>query len=90
MIAISNPTKPAYFFCVKLCDPNPSPLAVCVLHEYNFVDVQKLISQQVALQKSTSTSEKDKEKWKECLIEDLISSEDSDEDGSFLVRPLPR
>ena len=60
-----------------------------MLHEYNFVDVQKLTSRQVALHKSTSTSEKDKEKWKECLIEDLISSEDSDEDGSFLVRPLP-
>ena len=51
--------------------------------------LQKLASRQVALEKSTSTSENDKEKWKECLIEELISSEDSDEDGSFLVRPLP-
>ena len=51
--------------------------------------IQKLISRQVALQKSSATSEQDKEKWRECLIEELISSEDSDEDGSFLVRPLP-
>lgn len=36
-----------------------------------------------------STSDKDKEKWKECLIEELISSEDSEDDGSFLIRPLP-
>ena len=54
-----------------------------------FVCMQKLTSRQVALQKSTSTSEKDKEKWKECLIEELISSEDSEEDGTFIVRPLP-
>ena len=51
--------------------------------------IQKLISRQVALQKSSATSEQDKEKWRECLIEELISSEESDEDGSFLVRLLP-
>ena len=27
--------------------------------------------------------------WKGCLLEELISSEDSDEDGSYVVRSLP-
>ena len=43
----------------------------------------------MALEKLSTTSSKDKEKWKECLVEELISSEDSDDDGSFFVRPLP-
>ena len=37
---------------------------------HNFVCMHKLTSQQVGLQKSTSTSE-DNEKCKECLIEEL-------------------
>jgi len=50
--------------------------------------LQKLTSRKVALRKSTSTSEASKEKWKECLIEEQISSEDSDEDGTFFVHLL--
>ena len=52
---------------------------------YTYAVMQKLASRQVALEKSA----KDKERWRECLTEDLISSEDSKDDGSFLVRPLP-
>lgn len=44
---------------------------------------QKLASRQIALEKCTSTTDKDKKRWKECFVEDLISSEDSEEDGSF-------
>ncbi|CAI8044857.1 hypothetical protein GBAR_LOCUS24847, partial [Geodia barretti] len=50
---------------------------------------RKLTARQVALEKSTSTSAKGKQRWRECLVEELISSEDSEEDGSFLIRPLP-
>ena len=42
----------------------------------------------VALQKSKSITDADK-KWKDCIVEELMHSEDSDEDGSFIVRPLP-
>lgn len=31
----------------------------------------------------------DKEKWGECLIPEIMSSEESDEEGSFAVKPLP-
>ena len=42
----------------------------------------------VALQKSKSITDADK-KWKDCIVEELMRSEDSDEDGSFIVRSLP-
>ena len=51
--------------------------------------MQKLTARKVALEKSTSTSHKDKQRWRECLVEELISSEESEEDGSFLVHLLP-
>ena len=40
----------------------------------------------VVLQKSKSITDADK-KWKDCIVEELMRSEDSDEDGSFIVRP---
>ena len=54
-----------------------------------FFSIQKLKSRKIAVQKSAAISDKDKALWKECLLEELVSSEDSDEDGSFFVRPLP-
>ena len=33
--------------------------------------------------------DKDKAKLAECLSIDLVSSEESDEDGSFIVHPIP-
>ena len=30
-----------------------------------------------------------KDKWGQCLVSDLISSEDSDENDSIVVKPLP-
>ena len=45
--------------------------------------------QKVALQKSKTITDADKKKWKDCIVGELMSSEDSNEDGSFIVRPLP-
>ena len=66
----------------------PSSCWSCIMH-MSCVAMQKLTARQVALEKSTSTSAKGKQRWRECLVEELISSEDSEEDGSFLIRPLP-
>lgn len=41
------------------------------------------------MEKSSAISEKDKTSWKECLVEQLISSEESDDDGSFVIHSLP-
>ena len=38
---------------------------------------------------SDATLESEKAKIEECLCVDLLSSEDSDEDGSFIIHPLP-
>lgn len=43
----------------------------------------------MALQKTGAISHNDKPKLLEALVPDLMSSEDSDDDGSFTVRPLP-
>ncbi len=51
--------------------------------------MQKLKQRKVALQRTTAILEKDKSKWKECLVPEVMSSEDSEDDGSFTVRPLP-
>ena len=54
-----------------------------------FFSMQKLKSRRIAVQKSAAISDKDKALWKECLLEELVSSEDSDEDGSLFTHPLP-
>ena len=51
--------------------------------------IQKLKFRKIALQKSSAISEKDKTPWRECLVEELVSSEESDEDGAFVIHPLP-
>ena len=38
---------------------------------------------------SDATLESEKAKIEECLCVDLLSSKDSDEDGSFIIHPLP-
>ena len=40
------------------------------------------------LVKTRSIAESDKPKWKESLVMSLMSSEDSDDEGCFCVRPL--
>lgn len=52
-------------------------------------ELQKLNARKAALSKSTAIPDKDKKKLKECLTADLMSSEESEEDGSFIVHPLP-
>jgi len=51
--------------------------------------LQKLNARKAALSESTVIADKDKKKLKECLAADLMSSEESEEDGSFIVHPLP-
>lgn len=51
--------------------------------------IQKLNSRLVTLVKTKSIAEDEKPKWKESLTLSLMSSEDSDDEGSFSVRPLP-
>lgn len=51
--------------------------------------LQKLDSRRAMLLKTSSIPEDQKKKWAECLIPELMSSEESEEDGSFSVRPLP-
>lgn len=46
-------------------------------------------SRRAALQKSTVLTEFEKPELMKALVPELISSEDSDNDGSFTVRPLP-
>ena len=51
--------------------------------------MQKLNARKAALRKTTAIPEKDKAMWMECLVPEVMSSEDSEDDGSFTVRPLP-
>ena len=55
--------------------------------------MQKLKRHKTSLRQSSAVSEKDKAKWMDCIFLEIISSEDSgddsDEDGSFVVRPMP-
>lgn len=51
--------------------------------------LQKLNVRVAALAKSKAVTEQEKARWKEALLPSLVSSEDSDEEGSFTVRPLP-
>ena len=51
--------------------------------------MQKLNARKAALRKTTAIPEKDKAMWMECLVPEVISSEDSEDDGSFTVHPLP-
>ena len=51
--------------------------------------MQKLNSRTAALAKTTAIPEGEKGKFKESLLGTLMSSEDSDDSGSFDVRPLP-
>ncbi len=46
-------------------------------------------ARKAALQKTTAIPEKDKPNWTQCLVPEVMSSEDSEDDGSFTVRPLP-
>ena len=51
--------------------------------------MQKLNARKAALHKTTAIPEKDKAMWMECLVPEVMSSEDSEDDGSFTVRSLP-
>lgn len=56
---------------------------------YSLSLFQKLSARKATLIKTAAISEKDKETWLQCLVPELMSSEDSEDDGAFLVRPLP-
>lgn len=52
--------------------------------------LQKLNSRKVTLKKTGAIPSKEKPKFLEAIVPELMSSEDSeDDDGSFVVRPLP-
>ena len=46
--------------------------------------MQKLNARKAALRKTTAIPEKDKAMWMECLVPEVMSSEDSEDDGSFI------
>lgn len=51
--------------------------------------MQKLNSRSAALAKTRSLSDSDRSGLKVAVVPCLMSSEESDEDGSFTIRPLP-
>ena len=51
--------------------------------------LQKLTNRQMALKKTTSVIEEYKKKFEPCLVQEVISSEESSDEGEFIVRPLP-
>ena len=55
----------------------------------NISPMQKLNARKASLHRTTAVPEKDKPIWSECLLPEVMSSEDSEDDGSFTVRPLP-
>ena len=55
---------------------------------YFYVNIQKLSSRKVTLQKTGAVSARDKPKLLEAFVPELMSSEDSEDDGTFTIRPL--
>ena len=51
--------------------------------------MQKLKACKAALEKTRALPEHDKPLWKESLIVELMSSEESEDDKAFTIHPLP-
>ena len=51
--------------------------------------LQKLNARKAALRKTRAIPDTEKPTWMECLVPELMSSEESEDDGSFTIRPLP-
>ena len=54
----------------------------------SFFDLQKLNSRKAALMKTRSVKEEEKPSLRASLLPYLMSSEESDDEGTFTVRPL--
>ena len=51
--------------------------------------MQKLNARKATLQKTSSIPDKEKPKWMKYLVPELMSSEDNEDDGSFVLHQIP-